>query len=1183
MSRRGVSPYDARSVAIPSDPSRLLVPGDFIAERYQIARELGRGGMGVVYLCNDRVSGDRVAVKCVFLEKQKGVSNEAIWFQQEARALAALDHPSIVRARDYGALPDGSPFLVMDALHGRSIHVWKYLTKFPWPVLHSVVDQILSALAHAHARGVIHGDMKPSNVLVDPRGGLEEPHAYVLDLGLAWLLADLIDPRLGEVKPDEPSMPFGLGTPGWMAPEQIRRAAPHIGPATDLYALGSIVFELLTGREVFTGTPTEILRQHRDADVPPIELPAGVPEGVASFVTKCLAKRPWHRFRIGADARAVWQTFRPEGQVRWKAPNVRVGDETEDPAPSLRPVPSATSPAAWLTPGILQLRPTPLVGRHAERARLRELAEGVAEGREQQRLVILRGEAGVGKTRLAEWLYENVHETGLLTPLRVRYRRTPGPFDGMRGAITAHYNLRGVARDVIEQALLNEWEIEPNDEQGRTWVAAAAAWLRPLTPDEEARVGPSGKRFFLDKPELRWVVIRHVLERIAAIGRPLLLWLDDLHLGSANTFSGLMSLYRERAKLPMLYVATARDEALFADNDARERLESLAQGMPTTTLHVTPLEAEVTRELLAASLPLAPEAEAAAVQRSQGNPLYALQLVHAWASSGQLALDGDQYRVPPEALAKTAKTTAELFDERLDLLPAELRPAAFAAAALGEVVQVAGLSQFVTQLGLDAGRAFHALSSAQILVLSRTGRLRWPHGLLQEHVEARLRAAPDAKRMYALAAEVLASYPDAGSRRIVRQRTKNLILAGEDDRAATLMLDFVERSWHRGRDVGWTHADLDTLGGHVPASHQAAYARWRAEVARHLGRLQEARELAEQARRAYAEHKDDLGEARCLRLLAHIASDQGVPALGRIEAVLAHAKFDALDDELGRAQTEVLLGEIEYLLGDHRGARQNLEAATRTLRARGDLLAHAQACILLAFVEQAVGRLEPSKLLLERARADFDAIGYQLGLAQCDVAVAHALHRGHELEAAYDLAKRTLPRFVAMDNPRGEAACERLLAMVALDHGDAETAFQHALAAFSLYDRRLADAWGRVEGELLLAQVALVEGATDRAKEHLASASRIQLDESEPTQHRHLTAAWIALLEGRDDEALAEVLRGEEAFPDGRRSADHTPALLARLVELARDTGCPRTLERLAAFREKLEAGLASATPVPLP
>lgn len=1170
-------------VAAPTDASKLLAPGDLIVDRYQIARELGRGGMGVVYLCNDRISGDRVAVKCVFLDKQKGLSNEAIWFQQEARALAALDHPSIVRARDYGSLPEGSPFLVMDALHGRSIHVWKYLTKFPWPVLHSVVDQILSALAHAHARGVIHGDMKPSNVLVDPRGALEEPRAYVLDLGLAWLLSDHIDPRLGETKPDEPAMPFGLGTPGWMAPEQIRRAAPHIGPSTDLYALGSIVFELLTGREVFTGTPTEILRQHRDSDVPPLELPKGVPEGAAAFVTKCLAKRPWHRFRIAADARAVWQTLRPEGPVRWKAPNVRVGDEEEDPVPSIRPIPSAANPSAWLTPGILQLRPTPLVGRHPERERLRDLAQAVAEGREQQRLVVLRGEAGVGKTRLAEWLFENVHETGLLTPLRARYRRTPGPFDGMRGAITAHYNLRGVSRDVIEQALLNEWEVEPNDEQGRTWVAAAAAWLRPLTPDEEARVGPSGKRFFLDKPELRWVVIRHVLERITAAGRPLLLWLDDLHLASANAFSGLVGLYRERAKLPMLYVATARDEALSADNDARERLEALSQSMPTTTLHVAPLEASVTKELLAASLPLAPEAEAAAVQRSQGNPLYALQLVHAWASGGQLALDGDQYRVPAEALARTAKTTAELFDERLELLPAELRPAAFAAAALGEVVQVDGLSKLVTRIGLDAGRAFHALSSAQILVLSRSGRLRWPHGLLQEHVEARLRASPDAQRVYALAAEVLATYPDAGSRRIVRQRARNLILAGDDAAAAKLLLGYVERSWQRGRDVGWTKADLDIVAGHVPPEHVAPYSRWRAEVARHLGNLAEARKLAEEARRAYAAHKDDPGEANCLRLLAHIASDQGVPALGRIEAVLAHAKFDALDDELGRAQTEVLLGEIEYLLGDHKSARLNLEAATRTLRARGDQLAHAQACILLAFVEQAVGRLEPSKQLLTSARADFDAIGYQLGLAQCDVAFAHALHRGLEHAAAYDLAKATLVRFTAMDNPRGEAACERLMAMSSLDRGDAQTAFQHALTAYTLYDQRLSDAWGRVEGELLLAQTALVEGAVDRAKEHLASANRVQLDESEPTQHRHLTAAWVALVEGRDDDARTEVELAEEAFPDGRRSGDHTPALLVRLVELGRETKAVRALDKLGAFREKLAAGPASSTPVPLP
>src|SRR5262249_28407813 len=155
-------------------------------------------------------------------------------------------------------LPDGTPYLVMDAVPGRSLHEWIYLAHtdglVPWPIVWTTVDQVLAALAHAHARGVVHGDLKPSNVLVDipvdarTEAGRSqsqsslEPTVHVLDLGLAWLIQDRVDHRLDGSPSAEPTVRWGAGTPGWMAPEQIRLAAPHVGPATDLYSLGCILF-----------------------------------------------------------------------------------------------------------------------------------------------------------------------------------------------------------------------------------------------------------------------------------------------------------------------------------------------------------------------------------------------------------------------------------------------------------------------------------------------------------------------------------------------------------------------------------------------------------------------------------------------------------------------------------------------------------------------------------------------------------------------------------------------------------------------------------------------------------------------------------------------------------------------------------------------------------------------------
>ncbi|MFO0658490.1 MAG: serine/threonine-protein kinase [Polyangiaceae bacterium] len=341
--------------------SQLLGRGEIIDGRYAVRRELGRGGMAAVYLCRDRVVGDECALKVLFVEgdpEGHQAQSHMVWFQQEARALAALDHPAIVRARDFGTLPNGAPFLVMDKLDGRSLFRWMQMGPMPWPVTWTLMDQVLAGLAHAHARRIIHGDLKPSNIMLDARGGLEAPRAFILDLGLAWLLADHIDPRLRVEAPDALALPIGGGTPGWLAPEQIRQATPHIGPATDLYALGCILWELLTGREVFDGTPDEILDIIDEAPVPMPKLLTGVPKKAGDFVVQLLAKRPWHRFRYAADARAAWWCVElaPAGQSGRDPPR-----SASEPPPFDVPIPALKSRARGpaeiiLAPGILALR-----------------------------------------------------------------------------------------------------------------------------------------------------------------------------------------------------------------------------------------------------------------------------------------------------------------------------------------------------------------------------------------------------------------------------------------------------------------------------------------------------------------------------------------------------------------------------------------------------------------------------------------------------------------------------------------------------------------------------------------------------------------------------------------------------------------------------------------------------------
>ncbi len=1145
---QGDKPPESRKSIPPSEIGSLL------ANRYEVVRELGRGGMGVVYLCKDIVTGERVALKRLRTpEEGKGSqrAEESWWFHQEARAVASLDHPAIVRARDFGSLADGTPYLVMDALPGRSVHEWMHTTTIPWSVVWAMVDQVLAGLAHAHARGIIHGDLKPSNVMLDLASTGRGPRAYVLDLGLAWLRQPRHDPRLDGSPEPELATHSGAGTVGWVAPEQIRKAAPHVGPPTDMYALGCIMYRVLTGKEVFEGNAQDVLRAHKRTPVPALKLADGVPPGVSPYVQKLLAKKPWQRFELAADARAAWAQLRPT-----HAPTL---EETmaalPAPAPGV-PMPASSSPAMGravaqarsLAPGLLSMRPSPTIARDPERRELLQMVEQLATGvGPMQRMVAVLGEAGVGKSHMAQWLCEQVHETGRMWPLRARYGRIATPLDGVTGAVNNFFGLQGADKALVEQTFLNRWEVAKDDEDGLTWVAAIAEWLRPTPPGTVAPLGPTGKRFVLDTAELRQVVVRKILERIAH-DRPVLIWFDDLHLASPNTFEMLASLRRDAPRLRIMMLATARSEALETDLDAALRMESTRADWNGRVIEMKPLSSEETEALLRATLPLHDDAVVGATAQSRGNPLFALQLLHAWAGGGYLTLDKGRYRVPDEALQGRAITTSELWDERLRAVPTDLRLAAYAAAALGEDIRGVVLKALCTALGMDSRDAMVALTRAQILLASGNDQFRWAHALLQEHLLARVHERSDAPAIFRLAANALAKHPAVGSRRIMKHRVTNLLKAGDDDLAAQLMFRHIDGAWRRGRDTAATLRDLELLEGHVSGAAGAEYAYWRAEAMRHTGRLEEAREHAATARKAFELSGDRTREAQALRLCGHLMSDIGQPAQGRVLVEKALGRFEEIGDEAGRAQTLVVLGEIDYLLGEHSRARQVLADARAKCTIVGDALGRAQTQILLAMIETAVGGYQRARSLLMEGRAEFDGIGYRLGIAQCDVVLGHADHRAGEMDAARQRALSARAAFRELVNPRGEAACERLLAMIALDTGDYAAGEAHAQVARKLYER-LQDPWGDVEARLLVAQVALARD-DDGAREILAECERIQLDEAEPRQHRHLTLAWLAQKDSRWGDAANEVEKARVAFGDRARCGDHTPQLLHRFARM---------------------------------
>jgi eukaryotic-like serine/threonine-protein kinase len=260
--------------------------GDLIAERFEIEALGGEGGLGVVYSAIDRQSGQRVALKLL-----KSQSPElAQRFEREVSALAELDHPAIVSYVTHGASADGRLYLVMDWLEGETLE--QRLARQGLTVQESIglVRRVAAALGQAHRRGIIHRDLKPANLfLVDKR--LEG--VRILDFGVARVKAHQSLTRTG----------IPVGTPSYMAPEQARGAS-EIDARADVFALGSVLFECLTGRQAFPGEhAVSVLVRVIFEPAPRVrELRPELPESIESLLAAMLAKNPALRL---SDAEAV--------------------------------------------------------------------------------------------------------------------------------------------------------------------------------------------------------------------------------------------------------------------------------------------------------------------------------------------------------------------------------------------------------------------------------------------------------------------------------------------------------------------------------------------------------------------------------------------------------------------------------------------------------------------------------------------------------------------------------------------------------------------------------------------------------------------------------------------------------------------------------------------------------------
>ncbi|HZH41500.1 MAG TPA: protein kinase [Gemmatimonadales bacterium] len=280
-------PTAVRAAAAASSGT-MLSPGTLFAGRYEVKEVLGMGGMGVVYRAFDRELQEPVAIKTLRTEAMSTDTVALDRFKQEIRLARKIAHRNVVRTYDLGEV-NGTYYLTMEFVEGKSLKsLIEGRGRLPIPVTLTIGKQLCRALEVAHEQGVIHRDIKPQNMVVEPSGFLK-----VMDFGIARLANPPKGKGLTEAG-------MSIGTPDYMSPEQLQGL--DLDPRSDLYSAGVVLFECVSGRVPFEAdTPWALIAKHIEEEAPdPRTLNAEVPETLAAVILKAMGRKPEERYQTAA-------------------------------------------------------------------------------------------------------------------------------------------------------------------------------------------------------------------------------------------------------------------------------------------------------------------------------------------------------------------------------------------------------------------------------------------------------------------------------------------------------------------------------------------------------------------------------------------------------------------------------------------------------------------------------------------------------------------------------------------------------------------------------------------------------------------------------------------------------------------------------------------------------------------
>jgi serine/threonine protein kinase/tetratricopeptide (TPR) repeat protein len=737
---------------------------------------IGQGGMGVVYRAVHEETGAVVALKTVRVTSADLLAS----IRREVLALRKVAHPDVVRIEEVG-VTDVGPWYAMELLEGETLRdnlsrLWglgvdAMLSEPDDPTMDlsrkiseatirqdappsirasapplplaacGALDEILTLfrrlcipLAFMHGQGIVHRDLKPANVFLRTDGS-----PVLMDFGVVATAHGAAGREVVDVGSQM------VGTTGYMAPEQI--SGERVDARCDLYALGCMLYEALTGSVPFVGrTAMEVVGMHlMQAPVPPSMKAAGVPPALDQLVLRLLAKTPRERIGHADDvARSLWEISqaRQGGEARLSTPIVK--------------------PSAYLyRPGI--------IGREETLAALQQRVRDLGEGRGG--IVLLGGESGVGKTRIVAEIAQHAGRANVLVaagecvslprasgaePGRTATnggRTGPAREVGVEGRGSALHPLRGLFQAIADRC---------SDEGEATFAKWLGTWARVLALYEPSIAAVTGFAELPELPELsapaaRRRALEAVRDTLAAVSKDeaLMLVIDDLQWADDLTITLLASLNPAFfAKHRVLVVGTFRDDEL------GDTLPRLLASEAVTQVKVGSLAGRsvsaLVSDMLALAEPPTPLVDFLA-ERSQGNPFYVSEYLRMAIAEGILSRDLDGRWLLDERGAAALPTPSSLLDlvgRRLRGLAPDARAVVEAAAVLGREAET---SVLVAVSGLPEASVIDALrelSHRQILEEAGGDRFRLVHDKLREAAWRDL-APPRRKALHLRAAEAL--------------------------------------------------------------------------------------------------------------------------------------------------------------------------------------------------------------------------------------------------------------------------------------------------------------------------------------------------------------------------------------------------------------------------------------------